>query len=623
MHEWSIELRASVSAFFDGARTEAESLFAAARAMIAAPKTADMGALVRAHMAGVGSYTDVDFYRVRQLIDELAERVGYISASQSFFDHQWILRRPVIDRFCPDLVDDILIPKNNDGLECTVLLEPCPNEAQDLTWPASISFYMKRPMRWPLHAYATNDAVAYVHPFRYQIMSRNLTAYWESGSPRCMSRRCLANCEEVAISGDIVMIQDRFDFRNLCHFVFDGLTRVAHYVSHFGYTNEVFVFGGVPVRYHELMCDALCETHKIPPESLLFPSKDLLLRGTGKCIWFSDQKEMHAHPAQMAHPTSLNIINSIAGRIRGTPSSVERLYISRGDARHRRIVNEPELIQNLEQRGFVALCLADLSAEDQIGLFQNARTVVGPHGMGLTHIFAGPRIERVIELFHPEAGTDAYAFVAKTACINYDLIMGEAVPATHADFLIDVDRVMTLLGPDETVAPKPNWNKAANLIPASRSFRGFTAIGQGQDTPSPETLCCRMLADHSVMTHKKIGPIENTFAGGWHDIPVTPATMYVASCWIWIPDNFDGQIWPATRLEVSIRTSDWKPEHFLFSDSGHTNRWQRITWTTISPRNVTRCSIDLHIQGNNDCIAFSTCWQLERGVTPTAYVATG
>jgi hypothetical protein len=86
---------------------------------------------------------------------------------------------------------------------------------------------------------------------------------------------------------------------------FSTALRVLHYIEHFDYRDELFIFGGIPGPYQELVGQALCEAARIPVSSLYFPDRGLLLSGARKCIWFSDQKELHSHPAQMAHPQSL------------------------------------------------------------------------------------------------------------------------------------------------------------------------------------------------------------------------------------------------------------------------------------------------------------------------------
>jgi hypothetical protein len=227
----------------------------------------------------------------------------------------------------------------------------------------------------------------------------------------------------------------------------------------------------------------------------------------------------------------------------------------------------------------------------------------------------GRHLGRVIELFHPTAGTDAYASVARSAGMKYDHVLGEGVPATHSDFSVSVDRVLDLLGPEGTPQPRPNWRKHANLIPASKSFHGFAGGSADPDAEWPDLDFSPMMGDQAVCFHRKLGPAANTLVGQWAEIDVSPATLYVASCWIWLPERF-----PAN--EASIRIGDWKREQMQFANLALPKTWQRISFSAISPKDARRCRVGMHVVGHEGARLVSTCWQMERGLVPSAYVGT-
>ncbi|TVZ41281.1 uncharacterized protein DUF563 [Alteromonadaceae bacterium 2753L.S.0a.02] len=78
----------------------------------------------------------------------------------------------------------------------------------------------------------------------------------------------------------------------------------------------------------------------------------------------------------------------------------KRIFLARRKTRH--ILNEDEVFEVLEEKGFKKVYPEDLSPVDQIRLFMNAETVVAIHGAGLAPlIFAKGGCLKVIEIFSP------------------------------------------------------------------------------------------------------------------------------------------------------------------------------------------------------------------------------
>jgi len=81
-----------------------------------------------------------------------------------------------------------------------------------------------------------------------------------------------------------------------------------------------------------------------------------------------------------------------------TDNMPSRLFISRGDARMRRIKNRPEIEPLLQQWGFETVRLTDYSIAEQVAMFAQADCVMGAHGAGLTNIVYGTNLN-VLEVF--------------------------------------------------------------------------------------------------------------------------------------------------------------------------------------------------------------------------------
>lgn len=104
----------------------------------------------------------------------------------------------------------------------------------------------------------------------------------------------------------------------------------------------------------------------------------------------------------------------------------ERLYVSRRNAANRRVVNEAEVEQTLQEFGFKTVTLEDLTVVEQIRLFSRAKAIVGPHGAGFTNIVfsQNAKVLEFIEASWPpptfyklsyDCGHDYRCLISKTA----------------------------------------------------------------------------------------------------------------------------------------------------------------------------------------------------------------
>lgn len=122
-----------------------------------------------------------------------------------------------------------------------------------------------------------------------------------------------------------------------------------------------------------------------------------------------------------------------------------KLYIARGDAQRRRIVNEAALIECLEKRGFTSVTPGGLSVREQAALFASAAIVAGPHGAGLANTaFMAPG-GAVVELTHTGRVVGTYHELASAAGLNYAAVIGDMQgdPSQPilADFAVDIAAV--------------------------------------------------------------------------------------------------------------------------------------------------------------------------------------
>jgi len=109
----------------------------------------------------------------------------------------------------------------------------------------------------------------------------------------------------------------------------------------------------------------------------------------------------HVGAAHCMEPTHIRwLAGALLERVpeRDSVGGPEKIYISRGDSRRKRIHGEAELIDLLKRKGFTILELAKLSLRDQIAAFANARVVVSAKGAGLTNLIYCAEGTRIVEL---------------------------------------------------------------------------------------------------------------------------------------------------------------------------------------------------------------------------------
>jgi capsular polysaccharide biosynthesis protein len=103
----------------------------------------------------------------------------------------------------------------------------------------------------------------------------------------------------------------------------------------------------------------------------------------------------------------------------------QRLYISRRDAKTRRILNENDLIPILKEADFQIVDMENLSVSDQASLFQSAAFIIAPHGAALTNlVFCNPGCQ-VLEIFSPTYVNPCYRALSHLVDLNHWYLLGE------------------------------------------------------------------------------------------------------------------------------------------------------------------------------------------------------
>ena len=130
-----------------------------------------------------------------------------------------------------------------------------------------------------------------------------------------------------------------------------------------------------------------------------------------------------------------------------------KIFISRGKARNRRVTNETEIFDLLSGLGFVKIVLEDLSIKEQAEIFKSASVIIAPHGASQTNLIHSRRGTKVIELFSPLWVNYCFWSLAVQMGIQYYYVMGEGPVINEsnyridktADILVDMKKFVNLL----------------------------------------------------------------------------------------------------------------------------------------------------------------------------------
>jgi len=139
------------------------------------------------------------------------------------------------------------------------------------------------------------------------------------------------------------------------------------------------------------------------------------------------------------------IRNCVFNKFDLTPvqNPTERIYISRANGKHRRVINEDQIIQYLANYGFKTVFLEGMSLREQVELFTKAEIIVAPHGAGLaTTLFSG-KIK--ILVLYPESDPTPFFFTQFKGLGQEHYFIAHDQFDENADFEVDMSKFKQVL----------------------------------------------------------------------------------------------------------------------------------------------------------------------------------
>jgi hypothetical protein len=136
--------------------------------------------------------------------------------------------------------------------------------------------------------------------------------------------------------------------------------------------------------------------------------------------------------------------------------ATRRLYISRGSAGYRRVLNEAEVVRLLDQFGFEEAKFEAMSVRQQAATIASCEIIVAPHGGGLSNLIFCQPATKVIEIFSPELVAGYFWKVGTQLGLDYHYLLGKGTPSSgdvdypqswdaHTDIEVDLDRLRETL----------------------------------------------------------------------------------------------------------------------------------------------------------------------------------
>jgi hypothetical protein len=150
-------------------------------------------------------------------------------------------------------------------------------------------------------------------------------------------------------------------------------------------------------------------------------------------------------PRALQSPFGLAKLGDLGSFVAGSAGegAGRRIYVSRNDAKLRRVLNEKRLMPKLEALGFERAVLGELSIARQVALFRQADIVLAPHGAGLAHIAWCKPGTKIVEFFPSPAlrrvrnATYDYWLLSKLLGLDYSCHLAGPVETRNDGFGID------------------------------------------------------------------------------------------------------------------------------------------------------------------------------------------
>jgi hypothetical protein len=145
-----------------------------------------------------------------------------------------------------------------------------------------------------------------------------------------------------------------------------------------------------------------------------------------------------------------------------TTTSTGRYYISRSRSKHRRVLNEPEIMALLAPLGFECIWMEDLSFREEVALLRSAEAIISPHGAGLACMLYGDNLR--VAVLYPEAEPAGY-FYTMARGLGHRHFNTNANLREDDDFPVDLTHLNHVIEEMNLPAPQIPHSPTPHLTP--------------------------------------------------------------------------------------------------------------------------------------------------------------
>ena len=249
------------------------------------------------------------------------------------------------------------------------------------------------------------------------------------------------------INGKVFSLVQGGSGNNYFHFLFDILTKLKIYEERFSLSDiDYFYVPGINSWQKQIL-----SLFKINEKKLIDSNKYRHIKAREIIAvdhpWYKSgyiQKEIKKLPEW-----SIFFLRNKFLDLRKKFQASKKIFIDRTDSlyKHCKLINNQEVIEYLEKKGFKSYQTSKLDFYEQIYLFENADIIISPHGAALTNIIFSKPGMKLFELIPKNHGSVKCERISSFLKFNYTRINLDPIinDNNEGDIKIELDQLEKII----------------------------------------------------------------------------------------------------------------------------------------------------------------------------------